>query len=84
MLIQWKNLPPFEATWEDFELLNSQFPTFHIEDKVHAWGIVLISHKFISSMLKERACEPRSFNSNLVFSLAGCFRGLFEFSIFFY
>ena len=36
VLIQWKTLPPFEATWEDFELLNSQFPTFHLEDKVHA------------------------------------------------
>ena len=37
VLIQWKNLPPFEATWEDYALLNSQFPTFHLEDKVHAW-----------------------------------------------
>ena len=35
VLIQWKNLPPFEATWEDYALLNSH--TFHLEDKVHAW-----------------------------------------------
>ena len=37
VLIQWKNLPPFGATWEDFELLISQFLGFHLEDKVHAW-----------------------------------------------
>ena len=35
VLIQWKNLPPFEVTWEDYALLNSH--TFRLEDKVHAW-----------------------------------------------
>ena len=33
-----ENLPCFEATWEDFHLLNSQFLTFHLEDdKVNAF-----------------------------------------------
>lgn len=38
VLIQWKNLSPFEATWEDFEPFNSQFPACHLEDKVNAWA----------------------------------------------
>lgn len=38
MLIHWQDLPLFEATWEDFHLLNTQFPAFHLEDKVKAWG----------------------------------------------
>ena len=38
VLIKWKNLPLFEATWEDYDSLNSQFPAFHLEDKVNAWG----------------------------------------------
>ena len=52
VVIQWKILPPFEATWEDFELLNSQFPTFHLEDKVDAggWGGGGIGYKFVSPM----------------------------------
>ena len=38
VLIEWKNLPLFEATWEDFHMLNSQLPNFHLEDKVNTWG----------------------------------------------
>ena len=38
LLIQWENLPSFEATWENFHLLNSKFPAFHLKDKVNAWG----------------------------------------------
>lgn len=32
--IKWKNLPEFEATWEPFETVRLQFPSFHLEDKV--------------------------------------------------
>ncbi|PON55153.1 Chromo domain-like [Parasponia andersonii] len=32
--IQWKDLPTFEATWEPYEMVQHQFPTFHLEDKV--------------------------------------------------
>ncbi|XP_022858060.1 uncharacterized protein LOC111378985 [Olea europaea var. sylvestris] len=34
VLIKWKNLPEFEATWEPFETIRGQFPSFHLEDKV--------------------------------------------------
>ena len=38
VLIQWKGLPPLEATWEVFSLLQRQFPSFHLEDKVTVLG----------------------------------------------
>ncbi|KAL2506034.1 Ribonuclease H-like domain containing protein [Abeliophyllum distichum] len=38
VLIQWKWLPPLEATWEPFNLLKLQFPDFHLEDKVSFLG----------------------------------------------
>lgn len=38
VLIKWKGLPIFEATWEPYELLQQQFPDFHLEDKVTRWG----------------------------------------------
>ena len=28
VLIQWSNLPPEDATWEDYELMQAQFPDF--------------------------------------------------------
>ena len=76
VLIQWKTLPPFEATWEDFELL--------MGGGGGGGGGVLIGHKFVSPMLEERPREQGSFISIMVFSLASCFRGLFGFLIFFY
>ncbi|XP_068662857.1 uncharacterized protein [Aristolochia californica] len=38
VLVQWKDLPQFEATWEDFEVMRLQFPAFHLEDKVKVWA----------------------------------------------
>ncbi|KAI0497126.1 hypothetical protein KFK09_023454 [Dendrobium nobile] len=37
VLIQWKNLPDYEATWEPYERRKQQFPDFHLEDKVILW-----------------------------------------------
>ena len=37
VLIHWQNLPGQEATWEEFTKLNSNFPSFHLEDKVKVW-----------------------------------------------
>ena len=34
VLLQWK-----DATWEDFTTINTQFPDFHLEDKVKLWAI---------------------------------------------
>ena len=35
MLVQWKGLPQYEATWELYEDLKQRFPDFHLEDKVN-------------------------------------------------
>ncbi|KAJ9556550.1 hypothetical protein OSB04_011164 [Centaurea solstitialis] len=37
VLIRWKDLPMYEATWERFEDMVLQFPDFHLEDKVNVW-----------------------------------------------
>ncbi|KAA0050226.1 transposon Tf2-1 polyprotein isoform X1 [Cucumis melo var. makuwa] len=34
-LVKWKGLDDSEATWETVYLMNQQFPTFHLEDKVN-------------------------------------------------
>ena len=34
VLIKWKDLPKFEATWELSSAIQQQFPHFHLEDKV--------------------------------------------------
>ena len=33
LLIHWKNRPPEEDSWEDYDLLQQQFPEFRLEDK---------------------------------------------------
>ncbi|KAL2486807.1 Transposon Tf2-9 polyprotein [Abeliophyllum distichum] len=38
VLIQWKGLPPQEATWEPFHQLKNQFLDFHLEDKLSLVG----------------------------------------------
>ena len=38
MLLKWKSLPLYEATWEDFSLVSTKFPEFHLEDKVRKFG----------------------------------------------
>ncbi|KAI0502429.1 hypothetical protein KFK09_017378 [Dendrobium nobile] len=37
VLIKWKDLPDYEATWEPYEMVKQQFPDFHLEDKVNLW-----------------------------------------------
>ena len=37
VLVQWKDLPDFEATWESFATIQNQFPEFHLVDKVVVW-----------------------------------------------
>lgn len=34
VLIQWKGLPAFEASWESCKSICQHFPDFHLEDKV--------------------------------------------------
>ncbi|GJY74338.1 transposon Tf2-1 polyprotein isoform X1 [Tanacetum coccineum] len=37
VLIRWKDLPGYEATWEPLENIQQQFPEFYLEDKVILW-----------------------------------------------
>ena len=37
VLIRWKDLPKYEATWEHFATLAKRFPEFNLEDKVLVW-----------------------------------------------
>ncbi|XP_028550273.1 uncharacterized protein LOC110114341 [Dendrobium catenatum] len=37
VLIKWKNLPDYDATWEPYERVKQQFSSFHLEDKVILW-----------------------------------------------
>lgn len=39
VLIQWKNSPDFEATWESVESIRQQFPNFHLEDRMDLRGV---------------------------------------------
>ena len=34
VLIKWKDLLDFEASWELVDIITKQFPDFHLEDKV--------------------------------------------------
>ncbi|RVW36298.1 hypothetical protein CK203_106818 [Vitis vinifera] len=34
VLIQWKELPRFEASWESADTIKERFPNFHLKDKV--------------------------------------------------
>lgn len=34
VLIRWKDLPPFEDSWERYSVIQEQFPSFNLEDKV--------------------------------------------------
>ena len=34
VLVRWKGLPEFEASWESAAAIKQQFPHFNLEDKV--------------------------------------------------
>ncbi|EXB75569.1 Pyridoxine/pyridoxamine 5'-phosphate oxidase [Morus notabilis] len=40
VLIKWRHLPDFESSWELYEVIQRQFPDFHLEDKVRVEGSV--------------------------------------------
>lgn len=43
VLISWKDLPDFEATWESYDVINNQFPLFHLVLKVTLLGGSIVS-----------------------------------------
>ena len=44
VLLKWKNLPNYENTWEDYDVVRLQFPSFYLEDKVGVIRGVMIDH----------------------------------------
>lgn len=41
VLIIWKDLPDYVATWEPYRLTELQFPSFHIGDNVAYWEEII-------------------------------------------
>ena len=39
VLIHWQDLLAYEDAWEPFDVIQSQFPRFNLEDKVDAWEV---------------------------------------------
>lgn len=56
VLIQWKDLSSQENTWEKFQIIKEQLPSFHLEDKVTLiWeGIVRPSIMHVYKMKNKR------------------------------
>lgn len=50
VLIQWKDLPEYEATWKTFDVINHYFPEFHLEDKVKLLGEIIVSRPPITNV----------------------------------
>ena len=44
VLVRWKGLLDFEDSWERFEVLQQQFCSFHLEDKVTFWDRGIDTH----------------------------------------
>lgn len=54
VLIKWKGVPEFDATWEDFQTVNGTFPDFDLEDKVLLWGQSNVVHPPLQFTYKRR------------------------------
>ncbi|KAI5408825.1 hypothetical protein KIW84_054597 [Lathyrus oleraceus] len=54
VLIQWQDLPKFEATGEPVEIIKEQFPSFHLEDKVSLLGGGGIDRPLIKNIYKRK------------------------------
>ncbi|KAL8101369.1 hypothetical protein AgCh_033304 [Apium graveolens] len=44
VLVKWKGLPLFEATWEVAAAIKASFLDFHLEDNVKLWGASNVIH----------------------------------------
>ncbi|KAL8115725.1 hypothetical protein AgCh_022282 [Apium graveolens] len=51
VLLKWKGLPLFKATWEEAAAIDAQFPDFHLEDKVKFWAPSNVTNGEIAQQL---------------------------------
>lgn len=65
VLIQWTDVPAFEATWEDATLLALRFPVFHHEDKVAVWqeGNAKAQAQHTSPLLTYKRRKKKTYDS---------------------
>uniref|UniRef100_A0A803PDP7 Chromo domain-containing protein n=1 Tax=Cannabis sativa TaxID=3483 RepID=A0A803PDP7_CANSA len=59
VLIKWKSLLKFEASWESFAEFNTKFPDFHLEDKVRVHPRVLQRAAVVAAVARALAGELR-------------------------
>lgn len=57
VLIKWHNLPREEATWENYDVLQHQFPSFHLEDKMSLWAAhCYMERRMFRNVVRKREC----------------------------
>ena len=56
ILVQWKNLPPEDATWELAEIVFQQFPDIELEDKLN---LEVVGIDKVRRSNRERRPNPR-------------------------
>ena len=59
VLVKWKNLPDFEATWEPIDVVKEQFHEFPFEDKVNVEGGGIDGSAHVVSRPLINASKPR-------------------------
>ncbi|XP_074347611.1 uncharacterized protein LOC141686473 [Apium graveolens] len=62
VLLKWKDLPEYEAMWEDKEANDARFAAFHLKDKVLNWGQGNVIHctkqpKILKSYTRRRKVD---------------------------
>ena len=60
VLIHWKDLPDFEDSWEPFEVIQQQFPSFNLEDKVQLWAAANVKPPIQITYVRRGKQEARS------------------------
>lgn len=53
VLVEWKDLPAHKATWESYNTMQQQFPTFHLNVKVVLYPRVILGLLQFAHMLEE-------------------------------
>jgi hypothetical protein len=59
VLVQWDQLPAAEATWEDTDALQNNFPTFNLEDKVNFNGEGIVMKPNANNLLETTTAGAR-------------------------